>query len=328
MRFLFILFALLFLSPPATAQESLFDALHERGDSGVIGIDTDWKRLLNRKSKKEYQPVTVHISGLDSVLTFSGKIRSRGNIRLQVCSNPSLKLKLKKGELAAAGFSKLNDLKFVLQCGNHSVGNKYLLLEKLVYECHTIYSEHYHRVKPATLLPTQKEGLEINSFLLEDEEQLAERYRGRIMETKRASTRGLQREAYVNMCLFNYLVLNTDWHVYNLHNVEFVSPEGGNDIIPIPYDFDYSGFVNTSYSIPGETIDITSVQVPYFLGKHITEAEIHAAADHYLARRPAAEAFLQNHPDLSDRERKRLLKRLESFYEEIGEEKKLLRLIR
>lgn len=294
----------------------------------IIGLDTDWKRLLNRKDKKEYQPVKLQITGLDSVLTFSGKIRSRGNIRLQVCSNPSLKIKLKKGELAAAGFSKLNDLKFVLQCGNSNVGNNYLLLEKLVYDLHTIYSEHHHRVLPATLLPEQKEGLEINSFLLEDEEQLAERYRGRILETKRASTRGLQREAYVNMCLFNYLVLNTDWHVYNLHNVEFVSPDGSTDLIPIPYDFDYSGFVNTTYAVPREEFDITSVQVPYFLGKYVTEVEIRTAADHYLARRPAAEAFLENHPDINERDRKRLLKRLERFYDEIGEEKKLLRLIK
>ncbi len=324
----FLLLFLFAVSAPALAQESLFDALHARGDSVVIRLDTDWKQLLRRKKKKEYQPVVVTISGLDSLLTFRGKVRSRGNIRLEVCSNPSLKLKLKKEDLAAAGFSKLNDLKFVLQCGNNSVGNNYLVLEKLVYNLHAIYSEHSHRVFSVTLLPVQKEGLQIKAFMLEDEEQLSDRYRGRILESKRASTRGLQREAYVNMCLFNYLVLNTDWHVYNLHNVEFVNPDGGNDIIPIPYDFDYSGFVNTSYAIPREEFNITSVQVPYFLGKYVTEAEIRAAAAHYLARRPAAEDFLKKHPDIGERDRKRLLSRLDRFYAEIGSEKKLLRLIK
>lgn len=328
MRYLFLLYLLVLCSLPALAQESLFDALHARGDSVVIRIDTDWKQLLQRKAKKEYQPVIVSISGLKRDFTFNGKIRSRGNIRLQACNNPSLKVKLKKKELIAAGFSDLNDLKFVLQCSSGKVGNNYLVLEKLVYDLHAIYSEHHHRVLPTLLLPTQREGLVVNSFIVEAEEQLAVRYQGKILESKRASSRGLQRQAYLNMCLFNYLVLNTDWHVFNLHNVEFVTPDGSTDIIPIPYDFDYAGFVNTSYAVPREELQISSVQVPRFLGKHITEAEMRTAAAHFQARRAAAENFLRQYPNINERDRKRLLKRMQRFYEELESEKKLLQLIR
>lgn len=328
MRYLLVLFLPILTTVSLFAQSSLFDVLHSRVDSVVIRLDTDWKSLMRGKQKKAYQPVVINISGLGEPLRFSGRIRSRGHVRLEACSNPSLKIKLNKEELVVAGFSKLNDLKLVLQCSNGDVGNNYLVLEKLVYDLHGLYSEYYHRVCPLTLLPVPEEDSPISAFLVEAEEQLAERYKGQLLDTKRASTRGLQREAYVNMCLFNYLVLNTDWHVFNLHNVEFLSPKGSTDIIPIPYDFDYAGFVNTSYAIPREELGISSVQVPRFLGKYVTEEEIRAAAEHFLARRPAAEAFLRDHPEINERDRRRLIKRLENFYEEIGSEKKLLRLIR
>jgi len=328
MRFLLAFLLLFTVFHPAGAQTSLFDALHERGDSVVVRIDTDWDQLMKKKTEKKYRPVTVRITGLDTLLTISGKIRTRGNVRLNVCSNPSLKIKLAKDELEVAGFSRLNDLKFVLQCSNNAIGENYLVLEKLTYDLHAIYSRHHHRVLPVTVLPEQKDGLEIRAFMLEDEEQLSERYQGTILESKRASTRGIQRRAYLNMCLFNYMILNTDWHVFNLHNVEFVKPDEGKELIPLPYDFDYSGFVNTSYAIPRPELGITSVHIPLFLGKHVTRAEIMTAAKQFLALRPVALAFLDNHPDILERDRKRLRKRLEKFYEVIGSEKKLMRLIR
>ncbi|MEL7163445.1 MAG: hypothetical protein AAFN92_21990, partial [Bacteroidota bacterium] len=94
------------------AQSSLFDTLHASAAPLRIELDTDWKKLIRRKADKAYQPLTLRVHGLgDQPIAFPGKIRPRGHMRLQVCANPSLKIKLDKQALRAAGFSDLNDLK-------------------------------------------------------------------------------------------------------------------------------------------------------------------------------------------------------------------------
>ena len=60
------------------------------------------------------------------------------------------------------------------------------------------------------------------------------------------------------MMLFEYMIGNTDWSTYALHNMELVRKEDG-DHLPIPYDFDFSGLVNTIYANPDPKLGIASV---------------------------------------------------------------------
>jgi hypothetical protein len=323
MRLLLLLF---FLSPTyLISQPSLFDVLHTRSDTATLRIETDWNKLVRKKKNKVFQQATVMLTVGESTFKFKGKLRSRGNTRLEVCQNPSLKLKLKKAELIAAGFSDLNELKFVLQCSNNSMGQNYLNREQMIYDLHAVYSDFSHRTTPVRLDLGRDEL--ISSFMIEHKEQMATRFNARVLETKRISTRGLQRDSYVNMCLFNFLILNTDWHVSNLHNLTFINPNGSLDLIPIPYDFDYSGFVGTHYAVPHDALEISSIYVPTWLGKRVTPEEIKTGAEHYLARREAAEQLLAEHPGLDNRDRKRMLKRLAVFYKLLEDEKRLVRLV-
>lgn len=323
MRLLILLFV--FSYSVIQGQSSLFDVLHAKGDSSVLRIETDWNKLVRKKKDKSYQPATVSLSLGDSTLSFQAKLRSRGNVRLEVCQNPSLKLKLKKEDLIAAGFSDLNEFKFVLQCSNNSLGESYLNREQMVYDLHAIYSDFSHRTISVSL--NLGDDVVVRAFMVEHEEQMAARFKGRMLETKKLSTRGLQRDAYVNMCLFNYLILNTDWHVFNLHNLKFINPDQSLDLIPIPYDFDYSGFVGAHYAIPREDLEIGSVYVPKWLGKQVTPEEIRAGAKHYLSRRALAEELINNHPGLDKRSRKRIAKRLKEFHEVMEDEDRLARLV-
>ncbi|WP_020567288.1 hypothetical protein [Neolewinella persica] len=319
---------LLFFSIHLVAQASLFDSLHQQGDVVSVELDTDWKNLLRNKRKKQYQPLNMTVYTFGDTLTFPGRVRSRGHVRLEVCQNPSLKIKLKKSPLRAAGFSDLNDLKLVIQCSRGSVGEGYSIREQMVYELHAIYSENYHRVIPLQVTTNQDADQVLRAFLVEDEEQLSERYEGKIPNMRRASTDGINRSAYVNMCLFNYLILNTDWHVFNLHNVEFIAKKGALKLIPIPYDFDYSGFVGANYAVPREELDIASVLVPKWLGKDVSPEELTAACTHFQSRQEVATNFIATYPGLDNRNRKRLLKRMDDFYDLLANEKKLMRLLR
>ncbi|MBB4078211.1 hypothetical protein GGR28_000812 [Lewinella aquimaris] len=306
MRYLFCW--LLIGSLYAGAQPSLFDELWECNDTVTIALETNTKRLLRNKKEKSYQPATVHINGR----TLSGRVRSRGHIRLEVCRFPSLKIKLDKTALDSLGFTELNDLKLVVQCSSHSAAEGYLRREKLIYDLHAMVSRYHHRTIPVHLYLGDRI---LEAFLVEAEEQLAARYGAIVVESDQVSTRGLQREAYLNMCLFNYMVLNTDWNVFNLHNVECLQLTESRELIPIPYDFDYSGVVGTTYAVPHDAHNLRSVQQPKWLGRHVTEEELSAALLPFLDARARMVDHVNSCHDLHPGHQKRILDRLTEFYE-------------
>ena len=328
-RILPLLLLLLGSTAPLTAQSSLFDYLAEQADTVVLEMDTDWRRLKNQKRKKEYQPLVLTLRRPGRApLRLRGKVRARGHIRLEVCSNPSLKIKLKKADLLAAGFSDLNDLKVVQQCSASPIGQNYLRRERALYGLHRVFSDYYHRTVPVVLQTDSTQQTTSHAFLIEAEEQLAARYDGKILESKRASVRGLRRDEYVNLCLFNYLILNSDWQIFNLHNVEIVGTEGDNLLIPIPYDFDYAGLVGTTYAVQRPNVAAESVQTPVWLGRNITPAELLTGTEHFMSLRLVAEAFVSDHPTLSEREKKRWLRRMADFYATIDSPRGRARLLR
>ena len=64
------------------------------------------------------------------------------------------------------------------------------------------------------------------------------------------------------VAIFEYMIGNTDWSVPGNHNVKLIMSTTDSLHRPyaIPYDFDYSGFVNTDYAVPDEQLSIASVR--------------------------------------------------------------------
>ena len=304
------------------AQPSLFDELYAQEDTVVVNLHTRWKQLLRHRKDKEYQPATVAIGET----RFPARVRTRGHARLEQCALASLKLKIDKQALHLAGYpDSLNDLKVVVQCADNPVGESYLRRERLVYELHRLVSEYHHRTVPIRLAVPG--GDTLHAFLIETEEQLEARYRARLVEADHISTRGVDRAAYLNLCLFNYLILNTDFNVFNRHNVECLSVDDGSRLVVIPYDFDYSGFVGTSYAVPHEHHDIRSIYEAKFLGRHVTIEELHAARVTYLRAEADLRYKITTETTLREAHRRRLLKRLDEFYELLNDDHQLAKLV-
>lgn len=295
-----------------TAQPSLFDLLHARGDTVDLHLETDWPALLNAKLDKVYQPATLRTAGYPP---FRARLRTRGNVRLRQCANPSLKIKLAKEALRRAGLAELNDLKLVVQCTDGASGPRYLARERLAYRLHAAVSPYHHRTVPVRLhLP---DGRTPAAFLVESEEQLAARYNAIVIEPDKLSSRGLDRTSYLNACLFNYLLLNSDWFVYNRHNLECLHVRGTPRTIVIPYDFDYSGFVGTDYAVPHSSLGLRDIYEPHFAGRHIRARELAAAQSHFREREAALRAVITD-SGLGRREIRRAERLLDDFYRRLG----------
>jgi hypothetical protein len=65
--------------------------------------------------------------------------------------------------------------------------------------------------------------------------------------------------------VFQYFIGNTDFSVAGLHNVELFFNDLG-DIMPIAYDFDFSGAVNARYATVDSSLRIRNVRERLFRG--------------------------------------------------------------
>ena len=293
------------------AQHSLFHSLHASPDTAVLTLATPWKSLVRGKEEKAYQSLDLYLGGK----VYPGRIRTRGNARLRACRYPSLLIKLKKDALEAEGFSRRNDLKLVIQCNESRSGAAYLHRERLLYALYREISPYHHRTIPVRVAVTT--GDTLHGFLIEAEEDLEERYAARLLEGASLSTRGLDRDAYADLALFNYMILNSDWNIFNLHNVECLKVEERPLPVPIPYDFDYSGLVDAHYAEPRAGLGLVSVREPVYLGRHLSAEQLQEAGRRFLTRSDRLLAVLDAERSIDARHKAYMRDRLEAFFKEL-----------
>ena len=88
------------------------------------------------------------------------------------------------------------------------------------------------------------------SFFVEDEDRAAER--NNAVETKKFMTPfDLDREQFSRLSVFQFMIGNKDWYVSSKKNIILMQPEDTTlKPVAVPYDFDFSAFVNASYTRP------------------------------------------------------------------------------
>ena len=80
---------------------------------------------------------------------------------------------------------------------------------------------------------------------------MAERLEALYLEIRQASARSFGSEQAVRLSVFQYMVGNTDWSMVRFHNAEVLQNSEGV-YVPVPYDFDWTGFVSPRYARPNE----------------------------------------------------------------------------
>lgn len=302
------------------AQSSLFDSLHRAPDTALLTLTTPWKDLLRGKESKAYQSLDLYVGGS----VYPGRIRPRGNARLRACRYPSLLIKLKKDALEADGLARRNDLKLVMQCNDSRSGEAYLHRERFLYGLYREISDYHHRTIPVRVAVNS--GDTLHGFLIETEEELAFRYGARLLEGASVSTRALDRDAYADLALFNYMILNTDWNIFNLHNVECLQVEEKTLPVILPYDFDYSGLVDAHYAVPREGLGLKSVREAAYLGRNLDAEQLQRAGERFLLKSERLLGLLDAERTIDDRHKAYIRKRLEEFFQELRDARTYQRL--
>lgn len=295
-------------------------------------IKTNFKQLIKEKKKEE------KLEGLLSYKNREGQeveqnilLRTRGNMRKNICYYPPIKIYFPKKDLKEAGLQpKFNDYKIVLGCKSGKVAQNYVLKEYLIYKLYQEMTDLSFRVQLIHLTIQDLEGkqktVESYGFIIENEDELAARINAEIFEPKILSPKTIEPSQYDLMTVFQFMVGNTDWYMYNKHNLKSFKFEKSLPIT-IPFDFDYAGLVGTGYAVPHEKLPIKSVEERFFLGRCRDEGVYESTLQLFRNKKEAILNTCSNFPYLDKQNRKAVLNYLEAFFEILDSSKRTKKLI-
>lgn len=249
----------------------LFETLFQEE---IIHLDltTKFKQLIKRKNKEERYAANLKITDAKGTTQdWEIEVRARGNQRKKICYYPPLKIYFPKKELTARGYhKKYNDYKLVLKCKGGDLYNDFVLKEYLVYKLYSLLTDNSFRVQLVQINITDendaRKPLETYGYIIENEDEMAARLEGKIIEQKILSPKSVEPTLYDRMCLFQFMIGNTDWYAYINHNMKALKIEGSKRPVLVPYDFDYSGIVSTNYATPNNNYPLEDIKDRYYLG--------------------------------------------------------------
>ncbi len=321
----FCLFTLMLSSVAFTQDYSIGKpkALFSSHEMLNITLRGDFKTILDDigDDRSEHTALLEYIENGDTV-RLNVKIMTRGNFRRDDdnCVFPPLKINFKKKQVKGTLFDGIDKIKLVSHCRpNSKVYRQYNVSEYLVYRVYNIITDTGYRVRPAIINyvdePSGKKSQESNAFFIEPDDVLADRIGGKEFEKKYVFQDSTRYDYMTRLAIFQYLIGNTDWAVSTLHNIKLFKTDTAKPAYAIPYDFDWSGIVNTIYARPLPRFEIESVSDRLFRGYCRSMEQFKEEFEYFKAKKAEIYDLYENFEPLGKRQRKDAFNYFDEFYE-------------
>jgi hypothetical protein len=252
-----------------------------------ITLTLDLKRFQREKYEGEYMPVRLHYQLNDTMLLEKTmRIKARGNFRRSHCNLAPFWLNLRETDVKDEDLQNIKEIKIVTNCKGSKSYKEYVLKEYLCYKIYNIISPVSFRVRLVRMkyVDTGRENrvTEGWAFMIEPQDMLAARNDAQLVKKDDLAMRLMRPFELDVMALFQYMIGNVDYSVAGRQNIKILDVPGSGiqGYTPVPYDFDYSGFVDTYYAIPGDNLEIKSVRERYYLGLCREDEAFVAAIEH------------------------------------------------
>lgn len=303
-------------------KQSIFDSFYQK-EILNIQIKTDLKQLIANKKTNNKQ--TAQISFEDNKgqkQLWDIQIKARGKYRRRVCDFPPIKIYFPKQGLKLRGYKKFNDYKIVTHCYEGVGSNENVLKEYLTYELYRELTDKSFRtqlVKITYVDANTKDKLTRFGIIIEDTDELAKRFKSQINDTVyNMASHKFQKDNLQIHNVFQYMIGNTDWAIATMKNLKILQPKNGQKCLVIPYDFDFSGLVNTPYSFPDKSIGLTKKGQRKFLGSVPSQEEFNATITHFQSKKDKLIEMVKQFHVLRKKDRKGMIRYIESFYKEVA----------
>ena len=317
------LLGLLFLSLSLSGQ-SVFDVLYQ--EEVARPVEVLFTLPLDSIAERSANEQIGHFSFVDNEgaeRTFGLKVSIRGKFRQVRCGFPPLKLDFDKSELGASGLDKHDKYKLVAACYADSTAQALVLKEYLAYRAYALLSPAAHfraqllRITYRDAAAGQPDRTEY-AFLIEDPDEMAERVGG----TEYDATVGLTPNRYVpeaeaTHALLQYLLGNGDWSLALQRNVKLVELPN-RQLVPVGYDFDFSGWVGAPYASPSREIGQQSIYQRVYLGYQQSDRTLQEVHQQFRTHRRELLRLIADFDLISRQERSLLQRFVQRFYDEVG----------
>jgi hypothetical protein len=316
---------------PAAAQSKLFtDAAPLQ-----IVITAPFPALVHAAptSRNPYPATLAATQGSEAAQSFNIQINARGLTRRTAgyCKFPPLLLTFDKAATKGTLFKGQHKLKLVTYCRDQSDYEQRIVLEYLVYKLYNVLTPMSFRARPADVTyrssPTDT-GVKRFGFLLEDIDDLADRNQREKLNaaSRQIPAARLDARAAGRAALFEYMVGNLDWDFLAgpagaecCHNSRFIAAKGAaaataTGVVPVPYDWDFSGFVDSPYAGPPEGISVAKVTDRVYRGYCASSAELPAIIAEYRAHRAEMMGLIENEPRLTANVKTKTTRFMDGFF--------------
>ena len=339
----FALFMLMISDVSAGESKPLF------ADDEVIAlkIEAPFSDLIKAAPKsKDVFPARLTLKD-DAAEQHMISLSPRGRSRRQsdICKFPPLRVVFDEKPADSSLFDGQKGLKLVTHCRRSSSYLQYTLNEYNAYRLFNLMTPQSLKVRLAKIeYVDSKNGkviAEKTAFFIEDTDDAAKRNDVKEIDVKEVSVAQLDPAAAARYALFQYMISNYDWSMYRstsgddcCHNTKLIGSrdEPLTGLMPVPYDFDHSGLVDSPYSVVPDNLPVRNVRTRHYRGFCAHNEQAITAAAEIFGNRSAFDAAIDTTPEMKDGWKEKSKRFLERFFEDIEDretvEKRLLKTCR
>ncbi len=238
----------------------------------AVTLTANFRKLKDdRSDQAPYRWAQISYTGDDNKpVTVPMKVKTHGIWRLKHCDLPPLRFNFSNKDVKGTLFHDLQKPKVVNVCHDDGQYEQLLLQEMQLYRIYQVLTPKSHRVRTLRMTyvdsATKKTEAVRYAFLFEDPDELADRLGGKMLKIKGAGPNDLEPVQAAIAYLFEYMIGNTDFSFNGLHNGELVQKPDGSQLIPVGYDFDFSGAVNAPYATVDPRLRVKKVRDRLYRG--------------------------------------------------------------
>jgi len=255
------------------------------------------------------------------------KMKARGHFRKmkENCTYPPMLLNFDQNSSANTLFAGQDKLKLVTPCR----GDKYVVREYLVYKLYNQITPKSFKVRLVKVIfkdpsTKSKKTEALYGMLIEEEEHMAKRNNTVTVEGKLTRPEQTQREDFLNMAVFEYMIGNTDWSVQYMQNVKLIATDASAIPSTVPYDFDHAGLVSAPYAHPAVELQLSSTRERRYRGFCIQDmSQFNEVISRFNEKKDDLYKVYTMTTLVEEGYLKSTLKYLDDFYKTINDPKKL-----
>lgn len=285
-------------------------------DLNKIVVEVNWDSLMiNKNSDKEWSSTVRFITSASDTMKIKAKISVRGKYRRRICDIPPMEIDFRKKSLRKLGLNDdMDEYKLVTHCQDNYKRLELVEVEAMIYRM-------YEQVTPKSF-----RSIEINAEYRDRSGTLITEGRAIFLESSKefAARTGsknvdgfgmndsIAKADRTRLALFQCMIANHDWDINMLKNVRLFRTATG-EVFAVPYDFDFSGWVNAPYWVARSDLKLVDSRDRYLFLDAVENSILETQWEVFDDNAKDLKRIINENPELKKSKKRLLNRELDAF---------------